>query len=63
MEDTLATCIVLGVGEMGNAGLMVEVHGSLLGMGVTAGAGVAESALSDHQEASCSEGGWDQSGL
>ena len=59
MEDTLATCIVLGAGDMGNTGLIVEAYGSLLGMGVTAGAGVAKSAISDHQKASCSERGWD----
>ena len=59
MEDILATCIVLGAGEMVNAGVIEEVQGSLPGMGVTARAGVAESVLSDLQEPSCSEGGQD----
>ena len=59
MEDILATCIVLSAGEMGNAGVIVEVQGLLLGMGVMVGAGVAESALSNCWEPSCSEGGQD----
>ena len=57
MGDTLATCIVLGAGEMGNAEVIVEVRGSLLGMGITTVAGVPESVLSDHWEPSCLEGG------
>ena len=59
MGDTLTTSIVLGTGEMGNAGVVVEVQGSSPGMRVTAGAGVAESALSNHWEPSSLEGGWD----
>ena len=48
-----------GCRVMSDAGVIVEVQGSLLGMRVTAGAGVAESALSDHQESSSSEEGQD----
>ena len=59
MGDTLATCIVLGSGEMGNAGVIVEAQGLSLGLGITARAGVADSALSDHQEPSSSEGAQD----
>ena len=52
-------CIVLGTGETDGAGVIVEVQGSLPGMRVTAGAGVAESALSYCWEPSSLEGGWD----
>ena len=56
MGDALTTCIVLGAGETGDVGVIVEVQGSLLGMRVTAGSGVAESMLSNCQEPSSSEG-------
>ena len=56
MEDILAACVVLGAGETGNAGVIAEVQGLLLGVGVTAGAGVPESVLSDCQEPSYLEG-------
>ena len=59
MVDTLTACIVLGAGEMGDAGVIVKVQGSSLGMMVTARAGVVESMLSDHWEPSSSVGGWD----
>ena len=55
MGDTLAACIVLGAGEMGNVGVIVEVQGSLLGVRVTAMAGVAESKLSTCWETSSME--------
>ena len=44
---------------MGNAGVIVEVQESSLGVGVTATAGVAGSALSNCWEPSSSEGVWD----
>ena len=59
MGDTLTTCIVLGMGEMSDAGVIVDVQGLLLGVRVTARAGVAESMLSDHWEPSSSEGDQD----
>ena len=59
MGDTLVACITLGAGEMGNAGVMVEIQGLLPGMEVTTRAGVTESVLSDHLEPSCLEGGQD----
>ena len=57
MGDTLTTCIVLGAGETGNAGIIVEAQGSLLGVRVTARAVVAESMSSDCWKPSSLEGG------
>ena len=44
---------------MDDAGVIVEMQGSLLGMMVTARAGVEETALADHWAPSSLEGGWD----
>ena len=47
MGDTLAICIVLGAGETGNTGVIVDAQGLLLCLRVTARAEVAESMPSD----------------
>ena len=57
--DMLATCIVLGAGETGSTGVIVDAQGSSLGMRVTARPEVAEFMPSGCWEPSSSVWGQD----